>query len=522
MNLPSAFRSKGREAIRSRSSGLMLLILPGCLLLFSASVAGETGKAPARLMQLPYSTPEPPLAGQGSTPPAAPSLQPVPVVPLPSPPAGPFVPPPPAVPFVPPPTAPAPPLAPLPPPPLVKPVPPEPPVPVVAIRVRVPECGMAGCDLKYLICVENSSPAPAHHVLVRVPLPAGAHLARAEPPPATQDSELVWALGTLPGTCSKEIWLILVPTGTSDVRLCARVQFEHGQCVCTHIARAAPPFPGPVMPRIEEGVTPPSEKGKPTVKSQAKLNLKMNGPKDGLVGQPVTYTLTLTNTGSDPATNTLVTATFPEQMTFESADAGGRQVQDTVAWLLGTLEAGDSRTVSVTLKAKSLGKRCIKGGALADGGLTAKDEICTTFKGAAALRLKMVDTRDPIAVGEETSYVIEILSQGSLPVTNVQIKAVVPVELALVTAKGPTDYQPGPQLKGKQEIVFQPYPSLAPAERITYEVFVKGVRPGDARFRVTMTADQLRAGGPVFEEESTMIFQETAQAHEVRRRKGTR
>jgi hypothetical protein len=511
-----------------RARGLTLLALPGCLLLMSVErTAGETGKAPARLMQFPYSTPEPPLYGQGQGPPVGPPLQPVPVVPLP--PSSPNLPimPPPSGPFLPPAQ---PPLPPLPPPPVVA-APPvkslsaDPPVPVVAIRVRVPECGAAGCDLKYLICVENTSPAPAHHVLVRVPLPAGAHLARAEPPPAAQDSELVWVLGTLPGICSKEIWLILVPTGTSDVHLCARVQFEHGQCVCTHIARSGPLFPGPVMPRVEEGTgekpsVKPPEKVKPA-KSQAKLSLKLNGPKDELVGKDVTYSLTLMNTGSGPATNSAILATFPDQLAFVSANTGGRQVQATVAWLLGTLDAGASQTVEVTLKAKTPGKFCVKGGALADGGLKAKDELCTTFKGATALRLKMVDTRDPIAVGEETSYVIEVLSQGSLPATNVQIKAVVPAELALVTAKGPTNYQPGPPRKDKQEIVFQPYASLEPAARITYEVFVKGVRPGDARFRVELTADQLRPGGPVFEEESTMIFLETARALEVRRRRAS-
>src|SRR5439155_20596385 len=44
--------------------------------------------------------------------------------------------------------------------------PPDPPTPVVVLRVRVPASVAAGQELEYRICVENCSPAAAHHVLV--------------------------------------------------------------------------------------------------------------------------------------------------------------------------------------------------------------------------------------------------------------------------------------------------------------------------------------------------------------------
>jgi uncharacterized repeat protein (TIGR01451 family) len=509
--------------LRRRALGVTLLALLGCLPLLpfpAAAVQGET--APARLTQFPGSTVEPPLARPTPPPPLpGPPLTPVPVAPTP---------PPPSIPFVPAPPVPVPP----PPPPLVvgppvRPAPTDPAVPVVAIRVRVPACGAAGQELKYLICVENTSPAPAHHVLVRAAVPAGTHVARAEPPPATHDGEMLWAFGTLPGLCSKEIWLVLVPTGTDDVKFCARVQFEHGQCVCTRVARAAPPAPlapgAPVMPYAEPppGKQPkPPEKVTPPPKGEPRVELKITGPKQQTVNQPTTYTLVLTNSGTGPATKTLITASFPEQLAFVSATGGGQHLLNQVAWLPGTLEPGDSRTVDVVLKATAAGKFCVQAGALAEGGLTARDEACTDFKGAAAMRLKMVDTKDPIAVGEETSYKIEVLSQGSLPLTNVRVKAIVPDEMALVRAAGPTDNRKGARVKEGQEVLFDPYPSLASEAKITYEVFTKGVRPGDARFRVVVTADQLQAGGPVREEESTMIFQDVARVLQVRRLKGRR
>jgi len=171
----------------------------------------------------------------------------------------------------------------------------------------------------------------------------------------------------------------------------------------------------------------------------------------------------------------------------------------------------------VTLKAKVPGEHCVQATALADPELSARKELCTVFKGAAAVRFKMSDTKDPIAVGEQTSYVIEVLSQGSLPVTNVRIRAVIPEELDFVEAHGPTAYKKGQLLKDGQEILFEPYAALDPEARIVYEVVVKALRPGDVRFRAILTADQLRGGGPVLEEESTRVFLDTSRATEARR-----
>jgi hypothetical protein len=45
---------------------------------------------------------------------------------------------------------------------------------------------------------------------------------------------------------------------------------------------------------------------------------------------------------------------------------------------------------------------------------------------------------------------------------------------------------------------------------VRYEIFVRALRTGDVRFKVEVTADQLKAGGPVHEEESTTIYTDIA------------
>src|SRR5262249_51485446 len=90
----------------------------------------------------------------------------------------------------------------------------DPPAPVASIKVRVPACAAPGEDLEYRIHVENHGKMPAHHVIVRNPLPANATFVRADPPPSGSDPVLEWRLGTVDGCVCRDIVLVLKPTGT--------------------------------------------------------------------------------------------------------------------------------------------------------------------------------------------------------------------------------------------------------------------------------------------------------------------
>jgi uncharacterized repeat protein (TIGR01451 family) len=480
--------------------------------------------------------------------------------------------------------------------PFVQPIEPAgPPVPVVAIRVRVPACAPVNQELEYHITVENCSCAPAHHVLVRNPLPANARFVRANPKPATIDPELRWSLGTLPPGACRSINLVLKPAATGAIKNCARVQFEHGQCVCTRIGPPGPTIrgvrPEPIIRLVKNGparaklnetiayqltVTNTSgteltgvkatdklpaglehASGKNTLTwdlgnlrpaesrpidykvvvkkegrlcnraevttaggvreeashcvavGQARLTLAKTGPKVRYLNIPVTYLLTVSNPGSLPATNVVVTDPVPAQMAFVRASDGGQLVDNQVRWDIGTLDSGQRRTVQVVFQARAAAEIRNEATAAADDGLSAKVAVVTRFKGASALLVDLVDTQDPVEVGSETSYLITIKNQGMIPATNIQVTTVIPKEMALVRARGPADNRLGKKTEEGQILIYQPVKTLAPGATVIYEVFVKALKPGDVRFKVDVTADQLRVGGPVHEEESTTIYPAT-------------
>ncbi len=372
----------------------------------------------------------------------------------------------------------------------------DPPAPIRVVRVRVPECVKAGEDLEYRILVENCSAAAAHHVLIRNPLPANARLVRAVPEPTRRTPELQWQLGTVPGGARCEILLVLKAVGGADLTNCTRVQFEHGQCVTTRIAGFAP------APTTKE----PSA-------GTARLVLEMTGPKQQYINIPAQYFITVRNPGTARAGKVLIANQVPAGATFVKADSRGEFADGQVAWILGDLEPGASKTVALVLRAKEAGEICFQARAEADPGLKAKAEVCTLFKGASALLIEMVDRKDPIPVGGITSYPIEVTNQGQVPVTNLRIKALIPEAMVLTQAKGPGKYQLGEKTPGGYlPLLFDSLASLEPGAKVEFEVFVRAVQAGDLRFKVEMTADQLKAGGPVHEEESTTVFPENGPA----------
>ncbi len=450
----------------------------------------------------------------------------------------------------------------------------DPPVPVVAIRLRVPATAAAGQDLEYHLCVENASRAPAHHVLVRNPLPANARFVRATPEPTMREPELRWDLGTLRAGARYDIRLVLAPTDSGDVQNCARVQFEHGQCVTTRIQRPALSLrkTGPdqavlydaltyrleltntgtaplsevvLTDRLPDGLEASGGKNPLTWQlgtleagqsrsveyqavakvagrlcnrasataagglraeaescvnvREAKLALTKSGPARQYVNLAAAYQLTVSNPGTAPLSNVTVVDPLPDGMEFVSASGGGRLNGSGVRWSIGTLAAGEHRTVDGVLRARSAGKITNRATASADRGITASAEASTEFAGISALLLELVDTDDPVEVGAETTYIVTVRNPGSAQVTNVRIVATVPEQLAVTRVSGPADHH-----QEGAKVTYDPL-RLAPGAAGRYEIRVKALEPGDVRFKVDLTADQL-TGGPVHGEESTTLY----------------
>ncbi|MBV9122232.1 MAG: DUF11 domain-containing protein, partial [Planctomycetes bacterium] len=387
-----------------------------------------------------FPTPEPPLAGSNPAPRPAPA-------PVPAPAPGPA-----PAPCLDTPNAPGP----------VPELPDEPPVPVVKIHVRVPASAAAGQDLEYHLCVENCSQAAAHHVLVRNPLPANARFVRANPEPTSREPELQWQLGTLAACACREIVLVLSPTGTGDVQDCARVQFEYGQCVSTKIT-GAPANPAPNPP-----VRPaPLPAGKPA------LSIQKHGPAQAMLYDALNYQLVVTNTGNAEATGVAVIDTLPAGLEPSSG-------KNPLTWNLGTLAAGQSRTMDYQVVAKTAGRLCNHAVVTAAGGLRQEAESCVTVR-EAKLNLTMTGPAQRY-VNLPATYQLTVSNTGTVSIPQVLITNPLPIDSVFVSANG------GGLLTGNQ--VQWSIGTLDAGKSRTVELVLRAQNPGAFCNRATATADR--------------------------------
>lgn len=83
--------------------------------------------------------------------------------------------------------------------------------------------------------------------------------------------------------------------------------------------------------------------------------IKVDSPDPVVVGNDVTYVLTITNNGPDDATGVMLTDTLPVSATFVSASPGCVEAGGVVTCDLGTIASGEFITVEIVVTADAVG-----------------------------------------------------------------------------------------------------------------------------------------------------------------------
>jgi len=229
------------------------------------------------------------------------------------------------------------------------------------------------------------------------------------------------------------------------------------------------------------------------------LAVTTTGPEKTYIGRPITYDITVKNTGDGIARDAVLVNSYPADAKFASATDGGRQAAGKVQWAVGDLAPGASKKVSYTVTPGA--------GEVLRSQVTAQSRCAestnataqTSVVGIPALLLQMVDVTDPLEVGQNQTYVITVTNQGSAPGTGIKIVANLEEQMEFLSTSGQTRGA----AQGKT-VTFEPLANLPPQAVATWRVVVKSVGPGDVRFKVGMTADQLTR--PVEETESSNFY----------------
>jgi uncharacterized repeat protein (TIGR01451 family) len=246
--------------------------------------------------------------------------------------------------------------------------------------------------------------------------------------------------------------------------------------------------------------------------AQPQLSIRKTGPRAALVGSDVTFNITVKNTGTIPAQNVIVQDPLPAGLQPINVGGQGAIQGQNAMWNLGTLAPNEERSISVVARAVGVADNACNRAIVSAVGIPNQpsNEVCLAIRGVAGMLSELVDRADPVPIGAETTYTIQITNQGSTPLTNVVVQCRIPEEMEYVDSEGHPATVPAQYNARNRELTFKPFngdggeEGMLPGKRLAFQVQVKAVRPGDARFAMVVKADQLK--NTVVDQESTQCF----------------
>ncbi|MCB1180687.1 MAG: OmcB family cysteine-rich outer membrane protein [Chlamydiia bacterium] len=339
--------------------------------------------------------------------------------------------------------------------------------PVVCINKCGPACGCLNCPVNYVIDVCNSGSATAYDVVVTDTVPDG----------------LVHCSGM---RCLRYELGALCP-GDSK-RIC--VEF----CACK---------PGMVCntATVTYCGGPDCSAEACTMINEPCVEVTKTGPDWAYICKTVEYTITVTNPG-DLVLRDVIIDDVSAPGTVIVAAPGAEVCCNRAIWCIPEFCPGETRTFTVSVKSQVPGKLCNKVAVTSQsdcGPCTECAEACTLWKGIPAVHMCMVDTTDPICIGESTVYRVCVTNRGTADDHNVKLVIKFTDELQPQSVNGPT--------KGTisgQTVTFEPIDKMLPKQSFEFCVTVKGVSVGDARGEATLSSDMLSS--PVVDTESTHVY----------------
>ena len=207
--------------------------------------------------------------------------------------------------------------------------------PLLSVETIGPRKIVVGKEAAYEVLLQNSGDVAAEEVEVTVALPDWAEVAGASASngevraiqPEHRDQPCRWTLGRIEAHSKEKLALKIIPRRSKPFELAVRWDFKQA--------------PSHAMIEVQE----------------PRLTMRLDGPREVLYGKREVYKLKLANSGNGPAENVLLAL-----MPLNTGDT------HPVTHRLGTLNAGDERSIEIELTARQAGNLVIRVEANGDGG----------------------------------------------------------------------------------------------------------------------------------------------------------
>lgn len=305
---------------------------------------------------------------------------------------------------------------------------------LVVTKADNPDPVSPGQQLTYTLTVTNNGPVAATNTVLTDNLPAGVTFLSATAPSgvtcSTANNSVTCTLGSVNVGASVQVTLLVTPDVTGTLSNTATATTSVGETnpgnntvTITTTSQAAP--------------------------SPADLVVVMTDNPDPVVpGQLLTYTISVTNNGSNPANNTVLTDTLPSGVNLISASGPSgstcSQTGNTVSCTLGTLAAGASATVTLLVTPTAVGTITNTATATtasgdANPGNNTDSESTTVQAAANPADLAVTKTANPSSVfpGQVLTYTVTVTNNGPSTATATTLVDVLPPGVVFLSATSP-------------------------------------------------------------------------------------
>ena len=263
------------------------------------------------------------------------------------------------------------------------------------MSVSAPKSVARNQDVRVKYKVAGLDKSDSDSLTVTATVPAGMQLVRTEPRAVVDEDQLIW---TLPAGKAQSVEAVYRPLKSGEYRFVAGA-------------------------RTGDDIT--SRASASVSVSEAKLLLRLDGPKTALVGAPVSFQATVTNAGDAPAERVRVQARLGEGL-----DAAKSSPLDQT---IPSLPAGQSKSITFPVVATKGGKLAFQAEATAEGGLVAAPQLASVEVDDVQLSLS---AHGPVRgyVGQEVTWNLIVQNPGKVPLENVVVRASLPAEVRFVKA----------------------------------------------------------------------------------------
>jgi uncharacterized repeat protein (TIGR01451 family) len=339
--------------------------------------------------------------------------------------------------------------------------------PQLDLRQSAPPRVLIGQDVIVNISIDNKGDGPANDVVIQEDVPEGLEFSGGL-------RELEYDIGTLAPGQSRQVQLKLRAARVGSVR---NVLVAHGKGNLRATAAADIEIIAPQLVAIADG------------------------PSRRYLQREANHSLDLANTGTANATHVEVAARLPRGLQFVNASAQGRYDPRShiVMWSMPELPPGSNVKLELATMPVETGQQTIDFDVVADLNQNQQVEHTVLVEQLAELVFNINDTADPIEVGSQTSYQVQLANQGSKPATNVRVQVDFPADVQPTSVDGPV----GAEIRGAT-VVFSPLARMEAGQQMTLVIKAVGRRDGDHRVVVSLSSDDRPT--PVSKEESTRVY----------------